>query len=312
MICKHTTKKGIKCKNPVLKNSTSCYLKSHHSTVAEYKKAIKEAKTVWIRETYPVDLFSKHNASEDGWCFYHSFGMAILEKFKNKTKNVNIKFFFNQEDFKEYVAKKDWENQQFREQLTHKVYLAARKWLKENVNSVHDETKEPISDFIINMNNVETLEEYFSEKSTMVDIKENLSEEYWGGFCEQYALSKYFETDIIVFFPTRYSFSRNDKQYKTMISKVIRKNTTRYKLSSGCFGSTSCEKSIVLPILKSASEYKNNMVEFFNLLPDEIRKKTVIELNNTIFLLLFILDNNDNNVSHYNYLLFKDNIYLHP
>ena len=308
MSCNHITMTGFKCNNPVLKNSTFCYLKSHHISIVKYKKAIAEEKLDWIRETYPVDFFFKHNTPNDGWCFYYSFGLAILEKFKNKTNNNNINSFFNQEDFKVYIDKKDWENKQFKKQITIKVYLVSRKWLKENVNNVHDETKEQISDFIVDMNNFDTLDEYFSDESFKVDINENLPEKYWGGVCEQYSLSKYFETDVIVFKITRHSFSKDEKKYKTMNSKVVRKDTTRYKLLSGCFGNTSCEKSTVLQVLQSLSERKNNIEYFFNLLPDETRKKTIKDLNNTIFLLLFILNKSDNNISHYNYLAFKENI----
>ena len=309
MNCAHKMKRGA-CKNPVLKNSLFCYLKSHHSNKTAYYQAIETLKKEWISETYPIDLFTKHNAPEDGWCFYYSFGMAILNKFINKTENININSFFAKNDLKTYVEKKDFENKHFRELVTYKVYLIARKWLKDNINDVHDETKEAMCDFIVNMNDVDTVDEYFSEESTLVDIKEELSEEYWGGVCEQYALSKYFKTDIIVFFPTRHSFSRKDKKFSTIISKVVRKNTTRYKLSSGCFGNTSCDKSTILSILQLASEYKNDRVEFFETLHKNLREKTTSDIDNTVFLLLFILDDNDNNVSHYNYLLFKNNIYL--
>lgn len=310
MACTHVSKKGIKCKHPALKNSKACYLKSHHGSKMDYKQAVDNLKRGWIEETYPIDLFSKFNVSEDGWCFYASFGMAILNRFKNKTTNEKIKSFFNQSDFEPFVKSKDWDNQKFKELLAYKLFYKARSWLKNHLCDVHDETKESIHDFIINMNDVDTIDKYFSEDSDNVDSKEELSEEHWGGVCEQYALSKYFEIDVIIFFPTRYSFSREEKQYKLMISKVVRKNITRYKLSSCCFNGTPSNKSTILSILKSASEHKIDTANFFQTLPDNLKEKIQTDLNNTIFLLLYILSDNDENISHYNYLLFKENTYL--
>jgi len=308
MICDHVTKSGNKCKHPVLKNSTKCYLKSHHSSTGEYKRIINNLKREWINETYPVNLFSKFNVPDDGWCFFTSFGNVILHKFKKNDANETIKSFFEQEDFKQYISKKDYENSVFLRLLSYKVYQIARSWLKNNINSLHSETKEPICDFIINMNDVDTIDEYFSEESKNIKLDEDLSEEFWGGVCEQYALSHYFDVDVVIFVPSRHSFSKEDKKYKIMLSKVVRKNTTRYKLSSCCYNESSRKKSVIMSFLRSLSDQDGNLSDFFQLLPSDVKKKIINDLRDTVFLLLFIIDDDGDNLSHYNYLIFDDNI----
>jgi len=312
MICKHISKRGNECKYTSIGNSNYCYLKSHHPSSSEYKKVIDLLKKEWFMETCPIDIFSKFNVPDDGWCFFTSFGYSLLHKFRNNTENETIKTFFNQNDFKEYISKKNWEDHTFIRLLSYKIYQASRTWLHENVNTLHTETKEPISDFIINTNDVDTLEEYFSEQSKDIKLEDDLPEDFWGGVCEQYALSRYFNVDVIMFVPSTYSFSKKDKQYKVMLSKKVIKGTTRYKISSCCYNESNHTKSMVSSFLGLLSSQEDNITEFFQLLPVEVKNKTQSDLNNTVFMLLFILDDDGDNISHYNYLLFKDDIYLHP
>lgn len=304
MLCNYKTKKGILCKNEKLKNSSFCYLKSHYPTNVEYKNTIDNLKKEWENDTYSIDLFTKHNVPEDGWCLYHSFGMVILNKFLNKTNNTIINSFFNNPIFSKYILNNNTNNIIFQKELRYRIYNISKKWLKDNLKNKHDQTNETIHDFILNTNNIDNINEYFSEESKNVNIQKDLSEEYWGGICEQYALSKYFQVDLIVFFPSRYSFLKNEKRYSTVISKVVRKNITRYKLSSCCFGnihSDNSDKSKILPLLK-------NNVYFNNILQDTKKDEyNMFEntIENTVFLLLFILGDNNNNISHYNYLILK-------
>lgn len=306
MTCSFVSKKGVKCKNNSLLESDFCYIKTHYLTLADYKKAVENLKKMWVAETYPILLFSKHNVSEDGWCFYNSFGMALLNIYNNKTENKKIIEFFKEECFKSFMQNKNWNDKNFKEILTYKLLIIAKKWLSEHLTDLHDETKETISDFITSSNNIDTIEEYLSIEN--IDKKEKLEEENWGGVCEQYSLSKYFDTDVVVFIPTRHSFSSKEKEYKIIISQVVRKNTTRYKLSNCCLNNS--KKSTVLSVLNSAKE-QDDMKYFVESLPDKLKETTKNDLNNTIFLLLLIsTDSDGDNSSHYNYLLFNKEEYV--
>lgn len=278
MKCSHISKKMVKCQRKTILNSKFCYLKSHYSTANLYKKALVNMKENWIKETYPNELFVKTNVPEDGWCFFVSFGMSLLNIYNKKTTNKKIIDFF-----KHFVTNKVINNKTILvEEIKYKLLTISRHWLFENLTTLHDVTKEPLNDFIMRTNNIETIDEYFSLDN--IENKEKLEEEKWGGICDQYSLSKYFEVNVISFLPTRYSFSNTNKEYKIMLSKVVKKNITRYKLTNCCFINNN--ESQILSILT-----KSNI----NDLP----------INNTVILLLFILNDNDNdndNISHYNYL----------
>ena len=47
---------------------------------------------------------------------------------------------------------------------------------------------------------------------------------------------------------------------------------------------------------------------YWDTLPENLKDKIIIEFNNTIFLVLFISDNSndEDNTSHYNYLVYND------
>jgi hypothetical protein len=306
MTCSFISKKGLKCKNNSLQESNFCYLKTHYLTTDDYNKALEKLKKRWVNESYPILLFSKHNVSEDGWCFYTSFGMALLNLYNKKTENKQIINFFEEEIFKSFMQNKNWKDKNFKEILSYKLLIISKNWLSEHLTDLHEETKEKISDFITSSNDIDTIEEYFFIEN--INKKEKLEEKNWGGVCEQYSLSKYFHTDVVVFIPTRHSFSRKDKEYKIMLSQVVRKNTTRYKLSNCCLNNS--EKSTVLSILTYAKEH-NNMKHYFESLSEKSKEKTKYYLNNTVFLLLFIsTEEEDDNSSHYNYLLFNDEEYV--
>lgn len=292
MTCSFVSKKGLKCNNNTLPDSDFCYLKTHYLTPDDYTVVIDKLKKKWIDDTYPISFFSKHNVSEDGWCFYNSFGMSLFNIYK-KTNNKKIIDFFEEECFKSFIETKKWDD--FKEILTYRLLIISKNWLLEHLTDFHDETKETISDFILSSNNIDNIQEYLSIET--IDQKENLEEKNWGGVCEQYSLSKYFNIDTVVFTPTKHSF--HNKEYKIMLSKTVRKNTTRYKLSNCCFS----KNSILLSILNSA---KQNMKYFVESLPDNIKDN----LNNTIFLLLFISTDDDDNLSHYNYLLWNEEYVL--
>lgn len=318
MLCNYTKKNGTTCNNTVLKKSNFCYIKSHHNNINEYNKAIYEEKLDWVNQTYSIDLFLKYNVPKDGWCFYHSFGMAILDKFINKTDNEIINLFFNNKDFKIYIKNNDYGNKSFKEKLQYKLLLIAIKWLKENLNNVVDETKESIYDMVLDKKGIkydntdikdkDFLDEYFNIDHDKIDLTENLPELYWGHLCEYYALSKYFKIDLLIFNPMRYSISKNEKKYKIMISKIVQKNITRYGIWSPFFSRTSCENSSILPFLRKISDNKTD-INIFKSFSDKNQKKIINDLKNTIFLLSFISYDNDDE-PHYNYLLFKENNYL--
>jgi hypothetical protein len=306
MTCSFVSKNGLKCKNNSLQESDFCNLKTHYLTTDDYKKAVENLKKKWVSESYPILLFSKHNVSKDGWCFYNSFGMALLNLYNKKTENKQIINFFEEKCFKIFMQNKNWNDKKFKEILSYKLLIISKNWLSEHLTDLHEETKETIIDFITSSNDINTIDEYLFFEN--INKKENLEEKNWGGICDQYSLSKYFHTDIVVFIPTRHSFSSIYKEYKIMLSRIVRKNTTRYKLSNCCLNNS--KKSTVLSILTYAKE-QNNMKYFFESLSDKTKEKTKDDLNNTIFLLLFIsTDKEDDNSSHYNYLLFNDEEYI--
>jgi hypothetical protein len=303
MSCSFISKNDVKCKNKALHKSEFCYLKSHHLNETEYKKAIINMKSSWFKDTYPIELFKKHNVSEDGWCFFNSIGMSLIQIYNNKTINNKIKSFFEQKDFEPFKS----DNPIFKEKLKYKLLTISKNWLLQNLNEIHTETKESIHDFIKSTYDIEDINEYFLIDD--IDLKEDLSRKYWGGSCEQYAISKYFNVNIIIFLPTMYSFSNKNKEYKIMLSKVVRKNVTRYKISNCCFNNIVLDHSIVLQVLNTSNDNDIPLKLYWNTLPDNLKEKTQIEFNNTIFLLLFVSDDSndeDNNTSHYNYLLYDD------
>jgi hypothetical protein len=311
MTCSFISKKGLKCKNNSIPESVYCHIKTHYLTTTDYRKAIEKIKKEWVDDTYPILLFSKHNVSKDGWCFYNSFGMALLNIYNKKTKNKKIIDFFEEECFKSFMQNKNWNDKLFKEILTYKLLVIAKKWLFEHLNDLHEETKETINDFINGQNdkNEITIEEYLSIEN--IENKENLESKKWAGLCEQYSLSKYFDTDLISFIPQRYSYSSIDKKYNIMVSQVVRKNITRYYLSFFFLNnSNNSNNSTVLSTLNSAKEH-DDMKYFFESLSDNMKKTIKYDLNNTIFLLVFISpdSNNENIHPHYNYLLFNEEEY---
>jgi aspartate-semialdehyde dehydrogenase len=156
------------------------------------------------------------------------------------------------------------------------LFTEARLWLKIHLDEKHDVTGESIKDFILSNNDIDSVNEYFIEDK----LDDYLEEDLWGGVCEQYALAKRFNINVITFIPTRHSFSREDKKYHIEVSKIVTK-TTRYKLSSCCFRNSHLEKNL--------QQLRIGFQDF---------DKT--EINNTVFLLLFIRDS-----SHYNHLYLK-------
>ena len=275
-------KNGDLCNNKVLNKSKYCYNKLHHPNEKEYKKAIEHMKIDWINETYSIDKFKKHNVPTNGWCLFNSIAMSLVLMY-DKTKNKKIKNFLN--EFKPFDSK------EFNEKICYKLFIISKKWLLDNINKFHKETNEPISDFIKSTCDIQDLNEYFVE----IDYTQNLDNKYWGGICEQYAISNYFEVNFIVFLPTMYSFSKKEKEYKVEISKVVRKNLTRYKISNCCFSTT-----------KDSYFFKYTNSLYIETLPKDL-EEIKNEINNTIFLVLFILKDKDNDdISHYNYLLYND------
>ena len=145
-----------------------------------------------------------------------------------------------------------------------------------NLSSISPLLFKCIKDFILSNNDIDNVNEYFVED----ELDDYLEEDLWGGVCEQYALAKRFNINVITFIPTRHSFSREDKKYHIEVSKIVTK-TTRYKLSSCCFRNSHLEKNL--------QQLRIGFQDF---------DKT--EINNTVFLLLFIRDS-----SHYNHLYLK-------
>jgi hypothetical protein len=306
MSCSFISKNNVKCHHKALNKSKFCYLKSHHLNESEYKKAIFNMKSSWSKETYNVELFKKHNVSEDGWCFFNSIGMSLLHIYNKtiteKTITEKIKSFFEQKDFAPF----NWESHTFKEKLKYKLLIISKNWLLQNLNEIHTETKETICDFIKSTYDIEDINEYFLIDD--IDIKEDLPHKYWGGSCEQYAISKYFDVNIIIFLPTMYSFSKQEKEYKIMLSKVVRKNVSRYKISNCCFNNIILNNSMVLQVLNTSNDDEIPLKLYWDTLPENLKEKTQIEFNNTIFLLLFVSENSkdEDNTSHYNYLLYDD------
>ena len=300
MSCLFISKNEGKCKNKALNKSEFCYLKNHHLNETEYKKALIKMKSKWVNETYNVELFKKYNVPKDGWCFFNSIGMSLINMY-NKTINNKIKSFFEDKYFLPFKP----DNPIFKEKLKYKLLTIANKWLFQNLNEIHTETKETICDFIKSSYDIEDINDYFVIDN--IDIEEDLPYKYWGGACEQYAISKYFDVNIFVYLPTMYSFSKQEKEYKLMLSKVVRKNVTRYKISSCCFSNITLDNSMVLNVL-NASNDDIPLKLYWDTLPENLKDKIIIEFNNTIFLVLFISDNSndEDNTSHYNYLVYND------
>ena len=239
--------------------------------------------------------------------------MALLNIYNKKTKNKKIIDFFEEECFKSFMQNKNWNDKPFKEILTYKLLIIAKKWLYEHLNDIYDEeTKETISDLIIGTYDIEIndtkeyLEEYVSYEN--IDKKENLECKNWAGICEHYSLSKYFDIESLSFIPQRFSYSTIDKKYKRMVSQVVRKNITRYYLANYFYNNSN--KSTVLSSLIYAKEH-DDMKYYFESLSDDMKKTIKYDLNNTIFLLVFILPDSDNeNIHpHYIYLLFNEEEY---
>lgn len=272
--CSFVSKRGISCKKPVLGDSKYCYLKSHHKDKKSYEETLTAVKKKWKNDTYPCEFFCKKNVKNNGWCFYESFTISLYEIYKKTKKNKEINDFFK--DFKN-IDKSTLTT------LSHKLFFMSFNWLKNNLTEIHVETKEDIKTFLINSKEIDNINKYFCVKD-IYDITDDseLLYEYWGGVLEQYVLSKIFNINVITFIPTNFSLCKIDKKYKIKIVKSIRKEITRYKLSN--YVSIN-KKHIFLDNLYSI---KNNI--------------DTLSIN-TVFLLLYILKNKGDNISHYNHLL---------
>ena len=279
MLFSYVSKYNTKCTNKTLPTSAYCYNKSHHPSKIEYDKSILEMKSEWVKETYDIDIFTKYSVSNNGWCFYNSIGMSLLNIYLKKS-NDKIKSFFS--EFENYIKTKDFKNPKFQQKLNYNLFVISKKWLLENINEIYEETQEKMSDFIKNTHMLDDVNEYFSSK---VKMDQKLDYKDWGGICEQYALSRYFNVNIISFLP--YMYSLCEKEYKIKLSKVVRQNSTRYKLSNCYFKENSSSKFI---------EYLDKPI------PVDIMDDTLSEIKDTIFLVLFILDDD---ICHYNYLLYN-------
>ena len=312
MRCSSKTRNGTRCKNNISKKSNYCHI---HLPVISHDKII-DVKSNWLNDTFPVTLFSKKNVPEDGWCFFHSIGMSLLNIYNKKTPNQKIQTFFNQEIFEPFVKKKNWNNKKFKELLLESLLDIFKIWVSENLHELFGDIGITIHDYIIYTFNFDKIDDYFS----IYDTNKNLPNKYWGGEIEPYIFSKCFEINIIVF--TTLGYSIRDKKYNFMV-KISQKNitentkrnikrntkinTTLYKLWKCHFSNILPEKSMILEVFNNIkdNDEKGEISSIIEILPDEVKEKTLCEFNNTIFLLVF---NVEKDTPHYNYLLLTENI----
>lgn len=276
MSCSYISKNGIKCNNLILKESKYCHLKTHYPNKKEYNDTISKIKKLWFDDTFDCKLFDKQNVRNNGWCFYDSVSLSLLNLYNNNTKNKDVIYFFKKFDLNDKKISK------ILHLISEKLFFVIIKWIKDNLKEVVDETKEKI-DSLVNSKDIENIKDYLNVSSIDDIMDDNeLKYEYWGGTFEKYVILKIFNLNIITFIPTNHIFDRKLKQYKIKISKNVRKNITRYKLTS------SFVKSEKQTFLDSLNKIKDNI--------DKISKET-------IFLLLYMLTDNDgDNLSHYNHL----------
>jgi hypothetical protein len=316
-LCQFTSKRGQNCQDAVLKNSEWCHRPSHYPSKRKYKEIVQELRKEWEVRTYSPDLFVRSNVPEDGWCFFHSFGRSILEMMKDDLNKIDpvrraahwknstdpILVFFRQDRLRGYFEGQMFEDV-FTKELARSLHTIAMNWILDNLQNRHETTGELIIDLLLESHEMESIDEYKEQVGNLpaLDDKKMLSHSNWGSVCEQYALSKHFKVNQVVFSPSR--FSKAGKQFRSHVAKVVRRGLTRYMTMSRCEGEGGT--SLLDGFLRMAEAGSESTALFWETLPDMLHKQTANELRRTVFHLLFILEDKDgDDMSHYNCLFLE-------
>jgi hypothetical protein len=311
-ICQYITKTGKKCKNKTIPDSKWCHYKKHYPSSDLYTSIMSNIKNKWIDTTFNINLFNRKNVPEDGWCFFHSFGNSILNIYKNKIKHTDPIFsFFNQKKFKLYFENKI-SKEEFDLEMAKSLHRIASNWILDNLEEKHEFTNELISDILLESHNLKSIEEYKNEIKNMYTIKGGLNRNNWGSLCEQYALSKYFNVNIYVFSPT--IMSSYKENFKTKISKTIRKNYTRYLPMNFCQSIGNMDDINNFLRMIDSDVYCDRLEKcrlFWLMMDDECKKDIEETIERTVFLTLIIrVDKDGDDISHYNSLLLDNNLFI--
>lgn len=312
--CSFVSKTGRVCNRTKLSTSSSwCHIRSHYPNNETYDRIVGEIRKGWEYRTISPDLFTRMNVPEDGWCFFYSFGLSIYKMMKKMVLEADdvietwessepIIEFFRHDIFKPFFKGEIDENT-FMNHVVRKLHDLASRWILEHLDDEHDQTKESILQLLLDSHEIETLEEYKEEIQNLpqIDEEKSLSRSNWGSVCEQYALSKHFHVNTLIFSPSR--FSKNRDTYRTYVAKVVRKGI-RYMMMSHSIGIK--EESLINKFFTVMNDDSSDIETFWDIIPETLKEKLLEELSRTVFLLLFILQDTDgDDMSHYN-VLFLD------
>lgn len=305
--------------------SDRCCRSTHHPSKQAFQQCIQPFRSKWIRETLSPDLFVRENAPKDGWCFFHCMGKLLFQLYlkrrlalpqnrsiQQQSPDPIIKFFAEVKELwilPENITDTSCLSLKQETAIAKALQKVASTWVLDHLYDKHDVTGELLLEMLLDSHEIESLEEYQLEVSEMEKAgppseakeEENLPEKNWGSVCEQYALAKHFGLNVWVLLPSR--FSKSDTgQYQPMLARVVRKNVTRYMITSKSNGYSE-DTSLLEDTIFSAIDGKDMLNLTCSGFPPEILTKVQTDRDNTIFLLLFLLEDSDgDDVSHYNSL----------
>lgn len=186
-------------------------------------------------------LFQIENVVGDNSCFYRAFSNILNYEMSDISSNI----YRNKKDLSQIYNHNLWgfcgENQEL---LSKIIQNKSYQWIINNKDSLHDDLQMSISDLVESTHGI-PFEEYekiykFYAGDTIIrqvtnsDSKEVISssivKERWGGFIEQYALSKIYNCTINIYSALWFDdktcqyhsgkISKNNKPYKDVVLKL--------------------------------------------------------------------------------------------
>lgn len=181
------------------------------------------------------DIFQVEDVANDNSCFYRAFSNLLNYEYDDISKNIQRE---NKSINKVYKHAEWGYSGELQEKYSRLIQDKSYNWIIENKNELHDELQMPISDLVESTHNIpfeeyEKIYKFHAGDTVIVQVKNKESQEIisrslvkerWGGFIEQYALSKIFDCTINI-----YSALKYDEKTGRYHSGKISKNNNPYK-----------------------------------------------------------------------------------
>ena len=235
MSCQHLKKSGVICGRKIIPGSTNCSLKSHHSDKEQYDFILKREINSFNTKTVDIDNYDIYDVLPDGSCLFRSIAQGLIpikDKIQNKEMFEKALEYNKRPSTKDEMRSSlpDWIlNDATETGMARFLQKISVDWLCDHADEeLIEGVGHKISDCVLETHELSNMVEYKSLYSIfagdsdfiMYDsgkryksgprvgtpiYKREYIKDRWGSFPEQFALSKIFGVNIVVYVPRRFS-----------------------------------------------------------------------------------------------------------